>query len=373
MILRTLILAGTLLCGAVTPFTERTKTDFDTFLQLLNPYGHWVKQEAVWLYEPFDSYTPMTDGQWIYTDFGWYFQGKRPFSWATDHYGVWILGADNVWRWKPDGIWQASKVEWRGTPKMIGWRPTTFNRYGEMTESEANRYARPEEWIFLPREKLTKAFAASECVVGVVAKPLVEESEAINHTYTAWREIDRTGPDPYDVYGLAKSFLAEQTMTPKNGAVKNIGGGGEDAVPIIVAAPEPETPKGPLNPNDDKKLPIHPIMSLPTFYTEVKPSPAKPLDLYVYRPEIFQDGEGIQRRIDVWHNPPARKANMEKVTRVLERGTLVIDGKTPPPSSTASAPVTATVPTTATNAAPQTVTSSTPTTTGSSVLQRTKR
>ncbi len=349
--LRTLILAGTLLLGAAAPFTERTKTDFDTFLQLLNPYGKWTK-ETVWLYEPFEPYVPMTEGRWLYTDFGWYWQGQRPFSWATDHYGVWLLGTDNIWRWKPDGNWQPAKVEWRGTPQMIGWRPTPTNRFGEMTEPEATRYARPEEWIFLPREKLTKTFMATEVVTGLVSKPILEQSESINHTFVSWRELDRNGPDPFDAYGVAKSFLAEQTMAPPAQTL-NISGG-DDASPIIVAAPAGPAPIHATNDHGkEKKPPIYTVMSLPSYYFEVKPNPLKPLDLYVYRPELFQDAEGIQRRIDVWHNPPARKANREKVSRVLEHGTLIIDGSTPTTTNSApEAPAPAPTATTSTPAKP---------------------
>lgn len=348
--LRTLILAGSLLLGAAAPFSERTKTDFDTFLQLLNPYGKWSKPETVWLYEPFEPYTPMTEGRWIYTDFGWYWQGQRPFSWATDHYGVWLLGRDNIWRWKPDGNWQPAKVEWRGTPAVVGWRPTPMNRYGEMTEPETARYERPEEWIFLPREKLTKTFMATEVTTGAASKPLLEQSESVNHTFVSWRELDRMGPDPYDVYGVAKSFLAQQTMTPPQQTVNLGGSGGEEGGSIIVTAPAGPTTSTDEEKDKEAKPPIHVIMSLPNFYFEAKPNPLKPLELYVYRPEIFQDAEGIQRRVDVWHNPPARAANREKVSRVLEHGTLIIDGKTPPEPP--AAPATPPAPPTATTSTP---------------------
>lgn len=371
--LRILILAGTLLWGAATPFTERGKTDFDTFLQLLNPYGQWTKQNNVWLYQPFESYIPMTEGRWVYTDFGWYWQGQRPFSWATDHYGVWLLGQDNVWRWKPDGNWQPAKVEWRGTPTMIGWRPTPMNRYGEMTEPETERYARPEEWIFVPRTTIVHTFMASEVTTGAASKAILDKSETINHTFVAWREIDRDGPDPYDVYGVAKSFLAEQTPT-QTVQTMNIGGD-EDSAPIIVAAPAAPAATDPATAKPDKdkekKPPIYTVMSLPDFYYQTKPNPLK-LELYVYRPEIHQDGEGIQRRVDVWHNPPARAANREKVSRVLEHGTLIIDGSgssVVTTSTTVTTPVTAPASAvTTSNSGPVTITatSSTPATTSAS-------
>lgn len=366
MILRALILAAGMLLGAAAPFSERTKTDFDTFLQLLNPYGHWVKMDQRWLYEPLEPYIPMTEGQWMYTDFGWYWLGKRPFSWATDHYGVWLLGEDNVWRWKPDPSWSAAKVEWRGTPSIIGWRPTTLDRFGEMTEPETKRYARPEEWTFFPRTKLTTPFTSADVTVG--DKTTLEQSEIINHTFVTWREIDRFGPDPYDAYGVAKSILTQTVVPPGSNRQIDVGAG-DDSSPLIVSAPK-LTDRSPVDDKKDdnqKKPPIHTIMSLPSFYFSAKPDPLQPLNLYVYRPEIYQDSDGIQRRIEVWQNPPVAAANREKVNKVLEHGTYVIDVNTPsitnsvPPSATTSTTVSSpsSTPTDSTPATPPTVTAST--------------
>jgi hypothetical protein len=364
---RALIYAGALLLGAVIPFTERTKTDFDTFLRLLNPYGHWVKQSNVWFYEPFQPYIPLTEGQWIYTDFGWYWNGTRPFSWATDHYGAWKLGQDNVWRWKPDPDWQPAKVEWRGTSEFIGWRATSMNRFGEITEPEAERYNHPGEWIFVPRKKLTGSLTPADIITGEKGKTLLDQSEAVNHTYVSWREIDRLGPDPYDVYGVAKSFLAQQTMGAQAEKAVNIAGD-DDASPIIVAAPAPSAGSADSKDKEkEKKPPIYTIYSLPDFYYIVKFNPLKPFDLYIYRPEIFQDSDGIQRRLDVWHNPKVQKANLEKVNRVLEHGTLIIDGKgSSTSSSTTAAPVDSASASTASDSDNSTPTSTASTTTTSS-------
>ncbi len=58
-----------------TPFTDRGKTDFDTVLQILNPYGTWSKIEGKWAFTPRDHQVPYTDGRWIYTEYGWYWKG----------------------------------------------------------------------------------------------------------------------------------------------------------------------------------------------------------------------------------------------------------------------------------------------------------
>jgi len=46
-------------------------------------------------------------------------------------------------------------------------------------------------------------------------------------------------------------------------------------------------------------------MSLPTYWT-APPSDARPNQIYLYRPEFYQDQDGIERRITLWFNPKAR-------------------------------------------------------------------
>jgi hypothetical protein len=46
-------------------------------------------------------------------------------------------------------------------------------------------------------------------------------------------------------------------------------------------------------------------MSLPTFWSQ-PPSDAKPEQIYLYRPDFYQDQDGIERRITLWFNPYAR-------------------------------------------------------------------
>jgi len=49
-------------------YTEKGQADFDTFLQLLNPYGTWSKVDDLWAYTPSDHQPPYTSGRWIYTE-----------------------------------------------------------------------------------------------------------------------------------------------------------------------------------------------------------------------------------------------------------------------------------------------------------------
>jgi hypothetical protein len=61
---------------------------------------------------------------------------------------------------------------------------------------------------------------------------------------------------------------------------------------------------------DTRKVNYWITMSLPTFWTR-PPADAKPQEIYVYRPDYFQDEDGIARRITLWFNPNARSSLAE--------------------------------------------------------------
>jgi hypothetical protein len=58
-------------------------------------------------------------------------------------------------------------------------------------------------------------------------------------------------------------------------------------------------------PVDKRKVKYWITMSLPTFWTP-RPPGAKPGEIYLYRPDFYQDQDGIERRITLWFNPMTR-------------------------------------------------------------------
>lgn len=297
--------------GAITPFTERGVTDFDTFLLILDPHGQWkeVAPER-WNYFPLSEkpVRPYTQGQWIYTDFGWFWQGQAPYSWACDHYGVWQRSEEGVWSWWPDPYWHPHTVDFRRTPTHIGWRPSRFTQLNEYAEKEEARFAQPAEWVFVAKEKFALPLTPADLVTGAEAAKLLEESEPCFHVFVSWREMDRLGPDPID-------FIAKDRIK----------------APEDLKDGEPEFTSPTL-------------WSLPTYWTP-RPPDAKPEDIYIYKPKFHQDSDGIQRRILVWQRPPERKKALEKVNQVLQTPEAapviapVVEAKpvvpvvTPPPKS----------------------------------------
>jgi hypothetical protein len=298
-----------------TPYTERGKADFDTALQLLNPYGSWSKIEGKWAFTPRDHLAPYTDGRWIYTEYGWYWKGRLPHSWATEHYGYWKRGADKVWSWYPGSYWLPQIVEIRATSKYIGWRSAEVDDSGNFVEQPIDRYSKTDEWTFVTLTQFANPITPEIVAATDVAKSQLEESTDCRHTYLTYREIDRPGPHPADFSDLCKDggMLAPKTL--------------QDEAPAQVPPPHPVMAAATNNPAakmtgtnapallgtevdpaaDTRKVKYWITMSLPTYWTP-PPSDAKPTEIYLYRPDFYQDEDGIARRITLWFDPKSRSS-----------------------------------------------------------------
>ncbi len=97
------------------------------FYYELSPYGDWMQIEGGMLvWKPiFTSYDwmPYSDGRWIWTDYGWYWDSYEPFGFITYHYGRWFYDEYYGWVWMPDYEWAPAWVEWRYNDVYVGWAP----------------------------------------------------------------------------------------------------------------------------------------------------------------------------------------------------------------------------------------------------------
>ena len=336
--------------NADTPYTERGKTDFDTAMQLLNPYGTWAKINGKWAFTPRDHLVPYTDGRWIYTEFGWYWKGRAPHSWITEHYGFWKRGGDKVWSWYPGAFWLPEIVEIRATSKYIGWRSAEVDDQGSFVEAPIDRYGKEDEWTFVTLPGFANPITPATVAPPDVAKEQLEDSTDCRHTYLTYREIDRPGPHPADFADLCKDggmlapLTAADEMAAQQAALQAAQQAQATSSPAahMTGTNQPALLGTQIDPSaDTRKVKYWVTMSLPTYWTK-PPVDAKPDQIFMYRPDFYQDNDGIARRITLWFNPK-------------ERGTLKdLLGSTPMPKSTGAsgAPATPAVPATAANSAP---------------------
>lgn len=102
----------------------------DYFYGALAPYGTWVNipgyglcwQPCAFIYNP--GWTPYcTLGQWLYTDYGWYWLSGYSWGWFVFHYGRWFHDPQRGWCWWPSTTWAPSWVFWRYSGAYCGWAP----------------------------------------------------------------------------------------------------------------------------------------------------------------------------------------------------------------------------------------------------------
>ncbi len=318
-----LLFLGTGLCseGGMTSYTDPGKTDFDTVMQVLNPYGTWSKMDGSWAYTPLDHLAPYTHGRWIYTEFGWCWKGDLPHSWVTEHYGYWKRGADGVWSWYPGPYWLPEIVEIRTTATHIGWRSAAVDREGNFIEQPADRYAKTDEWTFVSMAQFAGPITPEIVVKPEETKGYLEDSTECRHVYVTYREIDRPGPHPADFVALCKDggmfapttlqdqLAAQVTPTPKPVLAPGV------TLPTL-ATPTNATGAPVQAPPANRKVNYWVTMSLPTFWTP-RPPEAQPKEIYLYRPDFYQDDDGIARRITLWLDPKSRKSSGQSLSEIL--------------------------------------------------------
>lgn len=69
------------------------------------------------------EWRPYCNGEWVWTDSGWYWSSDEPWAWACYHYGSWDLDPQIGWFWVPGIEWSPAWVTWRSGGGYIGWAP----------------------------------------------------------------------------------------------------------------------------------------------------------------------------------------------------------------------------------------------------------
>src|SRR5579863_1202545 len=69
------------------------------------------------------DWRPYCEGEWVWTDDGWYWQSDEPWAWACYHYGTWTFDPAAGWVWIPALEWAPAWVVWRGGGGYVGWAP----------------------------------------------------------------------------------------------------------------------------------------------------------------------------------------------------------------------------------------------------------
>lgn len=78
-----------------------------------------------------NEYIPFNNGQWLYTNEGWYFKANTPQEELTSHYGRWAKDDELGWVWLPGKTYSPAWVDWRQNDDYVAWAPVPPNKYIE--------------------------------------------------------------------------------------------------------------------------------------------------------------------------------------------------------------------------------------------------
>lgn len=132
------------------------------------------------------GWQPYCNGEWVWTDCGWYWESDEPWAWACYHYGYWVYDPTYGWVWIPGVDWAPAWVCWRIGDGCIGWAPMCppgffFNR-------------RPIDaaFVFVDNDRFGSHIGPSVIVTGN-RHDLIRRTKFISNVGFASRDVDGHG------------------------------------------------------------------------------------------------------------------------------------------------------------------------------------
>ncbi len=138
---------------------------YQTFYDDMAPYGRWIydgRYGRVWLPAVAAGFSPyLTNGHWVYTDYGWTWVSDYSWGWAAFHYGRWYQDDRYGWMWVPGSEWAPAWVMWGSYSNNYCWAPIApgygFNSYS---------YYRPAAryWNFVGCDHINQPYVSNYVV-----------------------------------------------------------------------------------------------------------------------------------------------------------------------------------------------------------------
>jgi hypothetical protein len=205
------ILLGLLISSVLLPkqaSAQQGSVSFQTFYDELSPYGEWVDNPDygyVWIPNEGPDFVPYsTEGNWIYTNYGWTWASNYEWGWAPFHYGRWDYSDYYGWFWAPDIEWGPAWVTWRRADGYFGWEPMAPGI--SLSLSFGSGYnSTNDHWIFVRDRDFERPDFQNYYVNRNEHDQIIRNSNVINKTY-----VDRTRKATY-VIGPARADVQKAT------------------------------------------------------------------------------------------------------------------------------------------------------------------
>ena len=145
-------------------------------------------------------YEPYTNGQWVYTDAGWYFKAPTPEEEIVHHYGRWVNSVTDGWLWVPGRVWAPAWVDWRQNDGYVAWTPVPpsvyiVNNYITVPPIEEDRYIIVEKKYFVEPQVYKYKYMYKENK----NKIMIKEMTKTNRVMIKNKTIINKGPEVSDI------------------------------------------------------------------------------------------------------------------------------------------------------------------------------
>ena len=135
------------------------------FYDELSPYGRWVDCSYGQCWVPARvsaNWQPYTNGEWVYTDYGWTWMSNDPWGGNPYHYGTWTSLDRYGWSWVPGTVWAPAWVTWSYGNNYVGWAPlpptVVFGASGYAGRAVV---CNPTQYVFVPMNRFVGTNVAS--------------------------------------------------------------------------------------------------------------------------------------------------------------------------------------------------------------------
>jgi hypothetical protein len=135
------------------------------FYDELEPYGRWVdcRYGECWVPERVSRHwQPYSNGEWVYTEYGWTWVSSDPWGDDPYHYGTWVYTNRYGWEWVPGTVWAPAWVTWSYSNNYVGWAPLPPSiAFGSSGYSGRAIRMQPTQYVFVPTNRFVGSNVAS--------------------------------------------------------------------------------------------------------------------------------------------------------------------------------------------------------------------
>jgi hypothetical protein len=129
------------------------------------PYGRWVdcRYGQCWVPQRVSAHwQPYTNGQWVYTEYGWTWRSDDPWGGNPYHYGTWASLDHYGWCWIPGTVWAPAWVTWSYSNSYVGWAPLPPTVvFGASGYAGSAIVVSPAQYVFVPTNRFVGSNVAS--------------------------------------------------------------------------------------------------------------------------------------------------------------------------------------------------------------------